>query len=62
MYGKTASRFFWMVSALSINIIHLIKPGRPRDVFRENHVKVSLMGVLLKEPIVEAGEGYLNSW
>ena len=48
--------FFWMVSALSINIIHLIKPGRPRDVFGENNVKVSLMGVLLKKPIVE-GEG-----
>ena len=41
MYGKTASRFFWMVSVLSINIMHLIKPGCPRDIFGENNVKVS---------------------
>ena len=44
--------FFFMVSVLSINIMHLIKPGRPRDVFGENNVKVSYGCT-----IVEAGEG-----
>lgn len=44
--------FFFMVSVLSINIMHLIKPGRPRDVFGENNVKVSYGCTS-----VEAGEG-----
>ena len=44
-----------------VSFIHKYNPldqaRHPRDVFGENNMKVSLMGVLLKETIVEAGEG-----